>query len=123
MRASNRIYQALSMGFDGRVWPNKRPSGHSGDARVYAVYQRISGVPENTIDGYTEINHCRYQITVYSDVYDDVVTFGEKSKRLIDNDKILNAQIMADEVDQDPETDRWFMRFDVMVWEQLNIGV
>ena len=122
MRAGNRIYLCLKEVFDGRVWPKVKPSSQSNDNRAYAVYQRISGTPENTVDGYAEINQCRYQITVYDQDYDNAFTLGESAKRVIDHDVLLSALIGVDEMDQDAETNLWFMRFDATVWEQLHIG-
>lgn len=72
MNASQLIYTALTDLVDGRVYPLFIPE-QADDTPPYIVYQVVSSVPYNTIDGITHHERVRVQIDIYHHNYDDLL--------------------------------------------------
>ena len=77
MNASEQIYTLLSPRVDGRVYPLFIPETQQ-IALPYIVYQPISTLPENTLDGTTGHEWVSMQIDVYCDDYDELLALSRQ---------------------------------------------
>jgi hypothetical protein len=71
------IYAALSAVAGGRVFPNVAPHNVQ---KPYLVYQRVAGVPENTLADSAPIHNTRIQIDCYDTSYSKALTLADAVK-------------------------------------------
>lgn len=72
MNASKLIYAALSHLVGKRVYPHQIPKT-ADDQIPYVIYQIISAMPVNTLDGVTFHERVRVQLDAYHDDYDELI--------------------------------------------------
>lgn len=66
MSIEEDLVTTLGPVFSGRFYPMVAPANVSNGTSPYSVYQLVSGIPENTVDGATpNLTNARYQISIF----------------------------------------------------------
>lgn len=115
MIAGAKIFPILSPLVDGRVFPIIVPEASLKNT-PYIVWQIISDVPENTIDGYTGHEWVRVQIDVYDKYYDAAVQLGHDVVATLD-ENIQTTDYFGTEQTFDTEAKLFRQSIDIGLWQ------
>lgn len=110
----NLIYNAIKNLANGNVYPIVLPDTSSLPA---IVYQRISSLPVNSLDGDSDLDSVRIQISVWANTYNEVKELSSVV-RITLNDSVLKLVTENDTDDYEPETKRFRVLTDYVVWQK-----
>lgn len=99
-----------------RVYPIRLPELPTLPA---LTYQRISSRPIGSHQGAGELEAGRWQVTAWADTYNGVQALALATERALDGrlGSGIQAAIPAGQLDLfDPETGRYYVPVDVMIW-------
>lgn len=88
---------------------------HDATLMPYIVYQSISSVALNVLDGYTCHNRVRMQIDVYDSKYLSCVELAHQVKKSFAGDNAVEIIGTSDSFDNDSKVYR--VSIDVFIWE------
>lgn len=83
MTASERIYSLLSSLVSGRCYPLFVPESEKSPP-PYIVYNIVSNLPDNALDGITGHEWVRVQIDVYTADYDETLALSAQVVKTLD---------------------------------------
>lgn len=115
MIAGAQLYPLLSPLVDGRIYPMIVPEGALG-ATPYIVWQVISSVSDNTIDGATGHEWVRVQIDVYDRIYDDAVQMSNDVVGII-NSNIQTTDYFGTQQMYDNDAKLFRQSIDIGFWQ------
>lgn len=115
MIAGAQLYPLLSPLVNQRVYPMVVPEASIKNT-PYIVWQVISDVPENTIDGYTGHEWVRVQIDVYDKSYDACVQLSHDVVATINNN-IKTTDYYGTEQLYDNEARLFRQSIDIGLWQ------
>jgi hypothetical protein len=108
------IYTAIKTLASGRVYPIVLPDTATLPA---IIYQRISSVPVTSLDGDTGLDSVRIQISVWSTTYKEAKELSETVRATL-NASALKIVTENDTDDYEPETKRFRVLTDYVVWQR-----
>ena len=108
------IYTAIKSLAGGRVYPIVIPDTASLPA---IVYQRISSVPVNSLDGDTGLDSVRIQISAWALTYKEAKNLSDTIRTTL-NASALKIITENDTDDYEPETKRFRTLTDYVVWQR-----
>lgn len=110
-----QIYQLLATLVNDRVYPMIVPEGSIKDT-PYIVWQVVSSVPDNTIDGATGHEWIRLQIDVYDKSYDNAVQLSNDVLGVI-NSNIQTTDYYGTQQLYDTEAKLFRQSIDIGLWQ------
>ena len=108
------IYGIIKTLAGGRVYPIVLPDSVSLPA---IVYQRISSVPITSLDGDSGLDSVRIQISVWGNTYKEVKDLSVTVRATL-NSSALKITTENDTDDYEPETKRFRVLTDFVVWQK-----
>ena len=110
-----QIYQLLATLVNDRVYPMIVPEGSIKDT-PYIVWQVVSSVPDNTIDGATGHEWIRLQIDVYDKSYDNAVQLSNDVLAVI-NSNIQTTDYFGTQQMYDADAKLFRQSIDIGLWQ------
>lgn len=118
MLASEVIYISLKDLFNGQVWPDPKPESQK-SVLPYMTYLKVSGVAENTIEGYTGHDLVRMQLNIYT----SSALVGEKLasqvKYIMSEQHLAACEYLGDHSDYDEPTNLHYQQLDFYIFQCL----
>lgn len=108
------IYSAIKSLAGGRVYPIVLPDTATLPA---IVYQRISSVPVTSLDGDSGLDSVRIQISTWSATYKEAKELSQSVRNAL-NASALKIVTENDGDDYEPETKRFRVLADYVVWQK-----
>lgn len=108
------IYAAIKSLAGGRVYPMVLPDTATLPA---IVYQRISSVPVTSLNGDSGLESVRIQVSVWATTYKEAKTLSATVKSTL-NATTLKIVSDGDSDDYEPETKRFRVLADYLVWQK-----
>lgn len=108
------IYNALKSLAGGRVYPLVLP-----DITILPaiIYQRVSSVPINSLDGDSGLDSVRMQISTWAATYKEAKTLSASVRSALDS-STMKIVTENDTDDYEPETKRFRVITDYVVWQK-----
>lgn len=115
MIAGIRIVELLSGLVDNRVYP-KYITEHQDSTLPYIIYQTISNVPDDSMDGVSGHEWVRVQIDVYHDNYDDGINLANDAVEILNNN--IKPMVYGGMTEPDePDQSIYRQSFDIEFWQ------
>lgn len=108
------IYAAIKSLANGRVYPVVLPDISSLPA---IVYQRISTVPITSLDGDSGLESVRIQVSVWANTYKEAKDLSATVRSTL-NATTLKIVSDGDSDDYEPDTKRFRVLADYLVWQK-----
>lgn len=109
------LYPLLASLVNERIYPMIVPEGSIKDT-PYIVWQVVSSVPENTIDGATGHEWIRLQVDVYDESYDKAVQLSNDVIGIINSD-IQTTDYYGTQQLYDTEAKLFRQSIDIGLWQ------
>lgn len=100
---------------DDRIYPLFRPEA---DPLPALVYQRVSTVPTNSINGFSGLDAVRIQFSCYAKTLLEAKELAEALRAAMNADAALKSICIMEIDEQDPETRNFRTIVDFNVWQR-----
>ena len=98
-----------------RIYPLFRPQG---DPLPALVYQRVSTVPTNSINGFSRLDAVRIQFSCYAKTLIEAKELAEALRAAMDADPTLKSVCVMEMDEQDLETRNFRTVVDFNLWQR-----
>ena len=100
---------------EDRIYPLFRPQS---DPLPALVYQRVSTVPENSLDGFSGLDAVRLQFSCYAKTLIEAKELAVLLRAALDSDSIIKSTCVMEMDEQDLETRNFRTIVDFNVWQR-----
>lgn len=105
-----------------RIYPMRAPEEVNTFPLI--VYQKINNAPVNSLDGDSNLDEVRIQLTCWADTYKQAQDLAEAVRYVLINSASITALTEDVKDHEDPDTRKYGVILDIAVWETVaDLGV